>query len=174
MTFLLVATDLIHQMGITFGVGASTFALTFFIMALRDGVMDQSERACMHAVFFVLRIGMAFIFLSLVSYGFLAYYAQMGSLFGNAFYLMEWTLIGIITINAVLMTKRQIPMWLAAPLAGGSWYALFLVTSLPLQTVAYVELLIGYVVFFLIFLGVFTLIRQHYSPQPQQVPQMPK
>ncbi|MEK7132864.1 MAG: hypothetical protein AAB830_02320, partial [Patescibacteria group bacterium] len=38
-TFLAI-THVLYQMGITFGVGASTFALTFFINALEDGVID--------------------------------------------------------------------------------------------------------------------------------------
>ncbi len=151
-------------MGVTFGVGASTFALTFFINALEDGAIDPSERRFMHIVYVVLRIGMTLITLSLLSFGAIALLtsADISALF-SPLYLMELTLIGVIIVNAILMTKHLMPMKFGPVLAGGSWYSLFLVTVLPLAATPYPMLLIFYGAFLALFFIVFTRVRNYFT-----------
>lgn len=123
-----IFVDLIFELSITLGVGSSTFALTFYILALTDGNVDASERRFMHTVYFVLRIGMALIALGLIA-----------SLFGAPLadgltYTLQWALLAVITINAILMTVHVMPMKYGPVIAGGSWYSLFFVTTLPVAT----------------------------------------
>src|SRR5690606_6006925 len=139
------------------GVGSSTFALVNFIVALRDGVIDESEKRLMHVVYFVLRIGMVCIGLSLL--GLLVYdYVISG---GRTFeyigpkYLMQLTLLAVITINAILMTLHKMPMRYGPVIAGGSWYSLFWVTELPLQGATYLTYFLYYAAFVVVFFIVF-------------------
>ena len=160
---LLAITHVLYQMGITFGVGASTFALTFFINALEDGVIDPSERRFMHIVYVVLRIGMTLITLSLLSFYAIAFFSKDISTLLSTTYLMEWTLIGVIIVNAILMTKHLMPMRFGPVLAGGSWYSLFFVTVLPLAATPYPALLLYYGVFLVLFFIVFTVARNYFT-----------
>lgn len=151
-------------MGITFGVGASTFALVFYIKALEDGQIDASERGFMHIVYAVLRIGMALIALSLLSSGAIALFADRGAtVLASPIYLMEWTLIGVIIGNAMLMSFHAMPMRFGPVLAGGSWYALFLAAALPLFDITYPTLLFLYGAFLIFFFFVFTSARNHFT-----------
>lgn len=159
-------TQVLHQMGITFGVGASTFALTFFINALEDGVIDPSERRFMHIVYVVLRIGMTLITLSLLSFGAIAFFSKGIAALLSPLYLMELTLIGVIIVNAILMTKRLMPMKFGPVLAGGSWYSLFFVSALPLAVTTYPALLVAYAAFLVLFFVVFTAVRNYFVMPP--------
>lgn len=160
---LFAITQVLRQMGVTFGVGASTFALTFFINALEDGTIDQSERRFMHIVYVVLRIGMTLITLSLLLLGAIALAsgAPISALF-SSIYLMELTLIGVIIVNAILMTKHLMPMKFGPVLAGGSWYSLFFVNTLPLAATAYPTLLVFYAAFLVLFFIVFMVVKSYF------------
>lgn len=151
---LMVLQDVVFSLGLTLGVGSSTFALIFFISGLRDGVIDQSERRFLHIVFTVLRIGMALIFVGLVL-----------ALFGtHAFSLVPWVLLLIITVNAVLMHKKMMPMRFGPVIAGGSWYALFFVTTTPLGSLPGPVLTVLYGAFLTLFFVFFSFMRRHYAP----------
>lgn len=158
---LFAITQVLHQMGVTFGVGASTFALTFFINALEDGVIDPSERRFMHIVYVVLRIGMTLITLSLLLLGAVAFFSKDIAALLSPLYLMEWTLVGVIIVNAILMTKHLMPMRFGPVLAGGSWYSLFFVNTLPLAATTYPMLLVFYAAFLVLFFTVFTAVKSY-------------
>ena len=108
----------------------------------------------MHIVYVVLRIGMILITLSLLSFGAIAFSKDIAAL-SSPLYLMEVTLIGVIILNAVLMTKHVMPMKFGPVLAGGSWYSLFLVTALPFAATLYPTLLIFYGAFLVLFCRVY-------------------
>ena len=153
---LFILFDLLFSIGITLGVGASTFALLFYIRALEDGTIDASEKRFMHTVYIVLRIGMG-----LMVFGLLA------TLLSNqvsitAPYLMQWTLLGIITGNAILMSYHFMPMRFGPILAGGSWYSLFFVTALE-PNIPYSILLAYYGIFLVLFYVIFTHIKRRFA-----------
>lgn len=160
MELIALILGLTFRIGVTLGVGSSTFALTNFIVALRDGVIDEGERRLMHVVYVVLRIGMALIAIGLIVplfvYGIDILTPQ---------YLMVLTLLAVITLNAVLMTKKLMPMRYGPVIAGGSWYALFLIAELPLQLVAYPVLLAAYIIFLVVFYIGFEFIKKTFLPQ---------
>jgi hypothetical protein len=153
---------LIFNIGLTLGVGSSTFALIFYIRGLEDGTIDPSEKRFMHTVYVMLRVGMA-----LIALGLLATLATGQSL-PPAQYMMQWTLLAVITGNAILMQKHVIPMKIGPVLAGGSWYSLFLVTSLPFATVQYIELLAYYGGFLVIFFTVWMILKNKFT-HPKKV-----
>ena len=117
-------TQLVFDVGLTLGVGSSTFALLFYIMALTDGEVDPSERRFMHAVYKVLRIGMFLIAFALI----LSLFTTLDITFQ---YISQWSLLLIITLNALGMTFKVMPMKYGPVITGGSWYSLFLVSILP-------------------------------------------
>jgi hypothetical protein len=151
-----IITSLIFDIGLTLGVGSSTFALIFFIRALEDGTIDQLEKRFMHTVYFVLRIGMILIGIGLLAT------LLTGQSLPFTQYAMQWTLLAVVTINALLMTWNIMPMTIGPVLAGGSWYALFLVTSLPIAPVSYMKLLVYYALFLVVFFVVWTMVKKKF------------
>ncbi len=116
---------LLQQLGMTLGVGASTFALIFYLSALKDDVVDVSERRFLGMVYTVLRVGLSLVILS----GALITAAhvlggEQSIVFEPAF-LFKWFLIGVIVLNAILMTFHLLPAIVGGPIAGATWYALF-------------------------------------------------
>lgn len=153
---LLYIVDFIFTVGLTLGVGSSTFALIFFIRALQDGVIDASEKRFMHTVYAVLRIGMILIFAGLIGHALLgAYSLQLG---------LQLALLSVITINAILMTKRLMPMKYGPILAGGSWYSLFIVTQTDIASFGFWFALFAYIVFLVIFYNVFEYLKRRFIP----------
>ncbi len=155
MSFSLI--ELVWNIGLTFGVGSSTFALIFYIQALGDGVIDDSEKRLMHTVYVVLRIGIALIVLSLLS-GLLFEQTAFNGVSSKA-----WFLLSIIIGNAILMSRHKMPMRFGPVLAGGSWYALFLVTKTPLGYANGFMSLLLYAFFLSLFYAVFTLLKEHFT-----------
>lgn len=153
---LLHIVDFIFTVGLTLGVGSSTFALIFFIRALQDGVIDASEKRFMHSVYAVLRIGMVLSLIGLIGHALYSVYSlQLG---------LQLTLLVVITTNAVLMTKRLMPMRYGPVLAGGSWYSLFIVTQTDIASLGLGFALIGYIVFLAIFFNVLEYLKRRFIP----------
>lgn len=135
-------------------VGASTFALTFYFMAIKDGTIDPSEKRFMGAVYFTLRLALAFIIVTelyyVLSYGIAAFaLAPTPEIF-----FFRWFVILVIIVNALLMEYHRMPMWLGPALAGGSWYTLFAVSVWPSLALGFAALL-GYYVGFVFLMVLF-------------------
>lgn len=158
MEILDILVPVVFQLGLTLGVGASTFALTFYILATKDGTIDDSEKHLMHAVYTVLRVGMGLIALGLLGS------LLGGYLAGDAVYWMFWTLLIVITLNAILMTKHMMPMQYGPVLAGGSWYSLFFLDVLPFSSTSYPMLLLYYAGFLVLFYLGFSYIKKLNKP----------
>lgn len=156
-----ILTEIIFSLGLTLGVGSSTFALIFFIRALEDGVVDPTERKFLGTVFVVLRIGMALLFLGLL----------LSLMLPAALPLPLWLLLGVITVNAVLMDRHIMPMQYGPVLAGGSWYSLFFVSRTPLGELSLLILIPLYVAFLLVFYGVFTYLKKKFT-HPKVTPRV--
>ncbi|MBP7805127.1 MAG: FAD-binding oxidoreductase [Candidatus Pacebacteria bacterium] len=148
-----IIVDIIYTLGLTLGVGSSTFALIFYIRALEDGVVDPSEKRFMHTVYIVLRIGMVLIGIGLV--GLLST--------KSATLILQWILLIIITINAVLMAYRYMPMKYGPVIAGGSWYSLFLVSKTPIANFNAYWLLVCYASFLIFVYVVFQYLKSKFT-----------
>jgi FAD/FMN-containing dehydrogenase len=152
-----MSLDLLYAIGLTLGVGSSTFALIFYIDALADGVVDPSEKRFLRIVYRVLRLGMLGIFVSLVG---LVVRDGVGSF---TIHGMEWFLLLVILINAVLMDFRKMPMRFGPVLAGGSWYSLFVVSRTPIESYGPVAIIFLYVLFLFLFYVVFHYFKNKYT-----------
>jgi FAD/FMN-containing dehydrogenase len=148
--------DLLYTMSLTLGVGASTFALVLYIRALEDGVIDASEKRFLQTVYAVLRIGMAGIFFTL------SWSVMFGvSIVPNV--TIALLLVGIITVNAVMMTYRLMPMRFGPVIAGGSWYSLFITTQFSFANVPVLYLGGMYLLFLCFVYVVFHLAKNKYT-----------
>lgn len=160
MEWLPALSYLIFELGLTWAVGASTFALIFFIVALQDGNIDDSEKRLMHTVYRVLRIGKTLLMLALVLFALTPGFALTNV------YIAQWFLLAVITANAILMTKHIMPMHIGPIIAGGSWYSLFFVSVLPVAGVALPTLAITYIVFLVVFYVVYNGLKRKFTQKP--------
>ena len=114
---------ILHVAGVILGVGGATIAEVNLIQALRDGKIDSSEKALMHANYTVIRVGMVFVLLS----G-LALVWWWLTVEGNDWVitsgkiLVKDVMMGAIFLNAFLLTKHWVPLWLGAAISFTSWW----------------------------------------------------
>jgi hypothetical protein len=148
--------DFIYTIGLTLGVGSSTFALIFFIRSLEDGVVDASERRFMRSVYVVLRIGMTLTCLALV--GSIILEHAISYLQG-----IQLILLAIITLNAILMSQKIMPMRFGPVLAGGSWYSLFIVSKTTIVDAGTSLLALSYFLFLILFYFVFEFLKRRFT-----------
>lgn len=157
-TFL-IALDLLE---IGLAAGASTFALTFYFMGIKDEVIDASERRFMGAVYFVLRVALVVIIVTEVFYVFFYGFDAFTLVKTMEVLWFRWMLLAIIIGNALLMHFHKMPMWLGPGLAGGSWYALFFATIWPDLILPFETLLLYYALFVVMMIAFLRLVKLLY------------
>lgn len=153
MDFLII---FVNTLGMTLGVGSSTYAITFFHQSIADGKIDDTEKRFLHTVYFILRMGMILLFLSYATQGYQVW-SDIRIPVGRDTLAAQATFLAIIFGNAVLMEKRWVPMWLGPAIAGASWYGIFFAFVLDLYHFSYPVLMTWYIiliVFFIIFLRI--------------------
>jgi len=166
MIWFWIAITLLHKFALSLAVASSTFALVFFLNGIKHGTGDASERRFLGIIYTTLRLALATIIatqLILVS----SYLPDgLPMLLQNPIFLMSWVLIAVIIVNAVLMEFHKMPMWLGPVLAGGSWYALFIISVWPGPLpLSFPELLGAYLAFLILFGLIFMLIKRRMAPQ---------
>ncbi len=154
MSMLNVLSEIVFTIGLTLGVGSSTFALIFYIQSLKDGTIEPIERRFLKTVFIVLRIGMI-----LIGAGIVLIFLTSGVLL-----VPELVLLSIITLNALLMAYHRMPMQFGPVIAGGSWYSLFLYAKTPLGEIPNVYLLPIYGFVLLCVYSVFRFCIHRFTP----------
>jgi hypothetical protein len=150
----------INTLGLTFGVGSSTYALIFFHQSIADGVIDDTEKRFLHTVYFLLRAGMILL---LISYAAQGYQIARGIpiLVANDTLATQATLLAVIFANAVLMERRLIAMWLGPAIAGAAWYGTFFAFVIDALHVSYPILLAWYVILVVIFVLILRVVREY-------------
>lgn len=123
----------LQQLGMTLGVGASTFAVMLYIVANADGRLDESERVFMRAIYVTLRIGLYLIIASGIAITGAHVLAGDVALIERPIFLFKWLLIAVLLGNGVLMQRSILNRTVGGTIAGGSWYALFATHTLALD-----------------------------------------
>lgn len=111
-----------HLVGAVLGAGGATVAEIQINKALKDGRVDENERALMHANYWMIRVGLAFIILS--SIAIVLYQLNQGNkwvLTSQKLWIKELMVVAII-INAVALSYRWIPLWLGSSVSFTSWW----------------------------------------------------
>ncbi|MBP7811907.1 MAG: hypothetical protein KA054_03640 [Candidatus Moranbacteria bacterium] len=153
MDFLL---SFISTLGLVLAVGSSTYAITFFQQSLLDGRIDKTEQRFLHTVYLILRLGMVLLAVS-VLWRMVRISLIDAPLFSDTTLWFQFTLLLIVNVNAILMDRHLIPMWLGPAIAGGSWYGYFFSVILTPFSFSYPLLLLYWaclVIFFIIFLRI--------------------
>ena len=85
--------------------------------------------------------------------------ADIPAYYENAVNWFRVFLLGIIVMNALLMTKHKMPMWLGPTLAGGSWYYYYFVSITPKQF-SIAELFLYYIIFLVLLKTVLHILKK--------------
>lgn len=142
----------VQQLGVVLGVGAETVVLVAVLSALRDRVVDAKEERFARAVKRVRVVGMVFILLSGIAITALELTSQDQTVVLAPAYLFKCILILVVLLLAALVRGESTTGEIFEGLAGGTWYALFVVHILaPVTT----WLILGEL--YLLWLGAFML-----------------
>lgn len=110
---------------VALGVGASSLAITGFMVALYDGVIEPGERRILGVTYWALRWAMLMIpvTLSVVTY-------LDPGIIPHVHFI--WIIIAVLYINAFLMTKHWMPIQVGPALQAASWYTLGFLLSIAM------------------------------------------
>jgi hypothetical protein len=156
-----------HIAGTILGVGGATIAEVQVIQALKDGKVDASERALMHANYWVIRLGIAIILLSGLTL--VWWWLTTGNsdwvLTSHKIWMKDLMLV-VIIVNAVLLTKHWIPFWLGSALSFTSWWGATILGAWDHVPYTFTTLLISYVVAIGIVAAVLHFIKKYFIGAP--------
>ena len=125
----------LQQLGVMLGVGSETIMLLAYLLAMRDGVVEQTEQRFSNAVGRVLIGGLILIVISGAGVATMHFIARdFGILFAPAF-LFKWALIAVLIACAILIRSKNTVQGKVEALCGATWYALFIIHILaPVAT----------------------------------------
>jgi hypothetical protein len=137
---------LLHIIGTILGTGGATIAEANITIALKDKKVSLDERALMHATYKLIRIGMAFILVSII--GMIIYHTVNGtiSMLLSPKVLFKELVFLIIFANAIAITLRWIPLWLGAAVSFTSWWTATILGTLGFLPFNFLTYIIGYVI----------------------------
>jgi len=149
----------LHIIGTILGTGGSTIAEIQITKALKDSRVSDDERSLMHANYFMIRVGMAFIIVSALAM--VVYYALDGNpamVLSDKVWIKEFMFLMII-INAIALTRRWVPLWLGASISFTSWWGATFLGAAGYLPYSFLTYLIGYIVAIFAMAGLLHLIR---------------
>ncbi len=154
-----------HIIGTALGLGGAVIAEVQVITALRDGKVDEGERALMHANYFLIRVGLALIIIS----GLALVWWHLAQ--GNTWVTTSpkvWVkeiMTAMIIVNAVLLTKHWIPLAVGSAISMTSWLGATVLGTWRSVPYSFTEIFIGYIVA-TVLVGLFLhLVRGHFIPK---------
>lgn len=159
-TFLVI----VHVAGAILGVGGATIAEVQIVQALMDGKVDASEKKLMHANYTVIRVGMALVLLS--GLGLVWWWLTAGNsdwVITDGKILVKDVMLVAIFVNAVLLTKHWIPLWLGSAISFTSWWG-GTILGLWRTDYGFWPILIGYIIAIFVVAGILESIRRYYIP----------
>lgn len=110
-----------HVLGTVLGLGGAIVAEVQITQALKDGTIEDDERALLHADYFLIRVGMALIIVS--GLALVWWYLAQGStwvLTSEKLWVKDIMMV-VIIVNAVLLSKHVMPLSLGRSLSIVSW-----------------------------------------------------
>lgn len=170
MADIAVLIFLLQQLGISLGLGAATFSLLFYVLSLKDGKVDESEKHFIHATGTVLVISLFLIVATGALITGAHYLAGEIGVISTPVFISKWLLVIIIMLGATLSALKAITPFTSATVSGASWYALFIIHTLA-PNVSWDILGFGYVLWLAIFALGFWVAGRHDTPVPHAPPQ---
>lgn len=147
----------IETLGLILTVGSSTYAIVFFQQSIFDGHIDRTEKRFLHTVYFILRLGMVLLATSVLWRMTRLTFADT-LIFSDQTLWFQFTILLVVNINAILMDRHLIPLWLGPAIAGGSWYSYFFSVILAPLSLSYPSLLLCWVYLIIALILVFRVL----------------
>jgi hypothetical protein len=122
MTTFLTLIAILQSFSISLGVGSSTLAILNFFVAIADGSISPDERRMMGVVYIILRIAMILILITTLCL--LAAQYSAGTLYLVPYNVAQLVVIGVLFVNAMLMTAHLMPSNFGPAIQAGNWYTL--------------------------------------------------
>lgn len=159
----------VQQLGVMLAVGAETIMLTAYLVATRDGVINDTEVKFVRTVDRVLLTGIVLIILSGLAIIGLHLSLGQGSVIMQSVFLFKWMLLIFASLTLLMRRRKSFTHFLLEGLVGATWYAIFIVHIIaPVAT--WSDLLALYVVWTVGFLVCWSVIvlglRRGKSAQP--------
>ena len=151
---------LLHIIGTILGTGGATLAEIQITKALKDKKISDDERNLMHSTYFTIRVGMAFLLVSIL--GMILYYIHndmVDRLFTDKVLFKEFLFV-MIVINAVCISRRWVPLWLGAATSFTSWWLATILGVSGYLPYNFVVFLIGYIILIFVVAGALHLIKK--------------
>ena len=136
-----------HVLGAVLGLGGAVIAEAQIMKALSDNKISDDERALMHANYFWIRVGTALIILTGISLVWLLLNDGMTWVLKSAVLQVKVIMTAVIITNAVLLTKRLIPLWVGSALSLASWLGATILGASGGLPYSFTVLLSSYIVF---------------------------
>ena len=169
-TISIIGIAILQSLAVSLGVGTSTVAIVNFFLAIDDGKIDSTERRMMRAVYILLRIAMVVILLATGALTAIQYH-NYGAAYFIPFVISLWIVIGVLYLNAILMTMKVMPSTIGPALQAASWYSLGLLLtflSLGLYNYPLKTFTIAYIVIIVFTVGVVNVIMMIQERRAQQ------
>ena len=167
-----------HVLAAILGTGGATFIEVNLYQALKDGKMDESDRAFMGKSVFITRIGM--VLGVLTGLGFVIEYWMKDQLFRlDGVFWAKMLIFIIIVINAWLLAKHKVGLYWGSAFSFVSWWAVFLlgmfltngIKFFPANVLlSFFSIIVVYLVFVSMGAPILHKIRQRGKLPPPQVP----
>ena len=141
METIILALKVLQTMGISLGVGASTLAIVFFFLAIKDGEISRDERSYLGVIYIVLRVAMGIILVTTLLLATIGY-VYIGLSYFTGYATAQLILLAVLFTNAFLMTKRIMPSTFGPAIQASSWYSLGFLAALYGQDVREVDIMI--------------------------------
>jgi hypothetical protein len=134
----------VQQLGVVLGVGAQTVLLIAFILATRDGKIDQKEEQFGHVILSVLKYGLLFMVLSGILITVIHISFEQYAIVETPAFLFKWALIALIGTITLLIERRPFAHFFWEGILGAHWYALFIINAIA-PLISWADLLVLYV-----------------------------
>ena len=147
METLVIVATIAQGVAISLGVGTSTIAIVSFFGAIADGTIDKTERYMLGFIYYVLRVAMVIITLTMLAL-FSAEAITTGTITLTTASVSTILLVCTLYANAILMTMRVMPSTVGPALQAATWYTLGTMASLNslgLVTFGIIPFFLGYV-----------------------------
>lgn len=135
-----------HIIGAILGTGGATVAELQITRALKDKHVSDEERALMHINYTMIRVGMGFVLVSAIAMFWYFWDDGLNSYLTSGKVLMKDLMFVAIFVNAILLTKRMVPLWLGASISFTSWWGASLLGAAGTIPYGFFTLFIGYII----------------------------
>lgn len=166
----------VQQLGVMLAVGAETIMLTAYLVATRDGVINDTEVKFVRAVDRVQLTGIVLIILSGLAIIGLHLSLGQGSVVIEPAFLFKWLLLILASLTALLLRKEAFMHFVLEGLVGATWYAIFIVHILA-PVASWSNFLALYVLWATLFLICWSIIvlglRRSKNTQKTRIPTVP-